>query len=166
MRGESSWRNQMWITYLWNTDFFNSIQALQIWGITKTWNKVRGLLEYNRVSRKLTAKKINSAAVCAHSLEGQLHPWAASKEVFPSGHGRWLDEDRVKVRVSTQEWCGPVRGRSEKGYKGDQRYGATLLQREAERHGVVQHGEEVVYGDLIAAFQNLKDIHESWRHII
>lgn len=50
------------------------------------------------------------------------------------------------MRVSTQEWCGPVRGSSERGYKGDKSNGATLLQRGAERHGVVQHGEEVVYG--------------------
>lgn len=40
--------------------------------------------------------------------------------------------------------------------EGVQRNGATLLQKEAEKHGAVQHREEVVYGDLIEALQNLK----------
>lgn len=92
----------------------------------------------------------------AHSLEGQLHPELHQKKRVCQVKGGDSHEDRVEVRVSTQEWCGPVRGSSEKGYKGDGRNGAALLQKEVERHRVVQHGEEVVYGDIIETFQNLK----------
>lgn len=90
--------------------------------------------------KELPGRQINSAAVCAHNREGQLHPGLHQKKSVCQVKGGDSHEDRVEVMVSTQEWCGSVTGSSEKGYKGEQRKGTALVQKEIERYGVVQHG--------------------------
>ena len=49
---------------------------------------------------------------------------------------------RSDVKSSVQERHGPVRVHPEEGHKNDLRDGTPLLQRQAERAGTVQPGEE------------------------
>jgi len=87
----------------------------------------------------------------------QTLPWAASKEMWPAGQGRWFSHFtpllwnlicstvfKSEVLNIGKTWTcwGVSRG----GYENYQRAGAPLLPRQAEWAGLVQPGEEKVLG--------------------
>ncbi|KAJ7419310.1 hypothetical protein WISP_54675 [Willisornis vidua] len=57
-------------------------------------------------------------------------------------------------------------GAQRRGHEGDQWDGAALLGGKAGTAGIVQPGEEKVWGDLPVAFQDLKRLQKSWRETL
>ncbi|KAJ7406957.1 hypothetical protein BTVI_64407 [Pitangus sulphuratus] len=55
---------------------------------------------------------------------------------------------------------------AQRRHQDDQRGGAALLGGKDERIGIVQPGEEKLWGDLIVAFQDMKEQQERWRETI
>jgi len=76
-------------------------------------------------------------------------PWAASKEAWPAGQGRWSYLSPLcwqSLTWSTASTCGDLSTgktwiHSEKDHKNDPWNGTPLLQRQAERAGALQPGE-------------------------
>ena len=65
----------------------------------------------------------------------------------------------LTLEPPAQEGYGALEANPEEGPEDDHRAGAPLLQRQAERAGVVQHGEEkghLLQGHLTVAFHYLK----------
>lgn len=101
------------------------------------------------------------------SLEGELYPGLLKKlsgQKVKGGDSALLlrpCETPVGVlhpprRSSTQERHGSVGVGPEEDHKDDQRVRAPLLQRQAERTVIVQHGEEKAWKDFTAVLQYLK----------
>ncbi|RMB91870.1 hypothetical protein DUI87_31732 [Hirundo rustica rustica] len=53
--------------------------------------------------------------------------------------------------------------RAQRRHQDEQRDGAALLGGKAGRAGIVQPGEEKLWGELSVAFQGLKELQERWR---
>ena len=79
--------------------------------------------------------------------------WAASKEVWPAGQGRWSCPSALRcesspgvlhldLESSVQERHGSIGACPEEGHRNDARGGTPPLQGQAERAGAVQPGGE------------------------
>jgi len=96
-------------------------------------------------------------AMCAHRPESQpyrgLHPKQCGQQVEGGDSAPLLCSGetlpgvlRPALKPSAQERQGPVGACPKEGHEDDQRAGASLLQRHAERLGVVQPGEQKAPG--------------------
>lgn len=92
--------------------------------------------------------------------------WAALKTAWPARQGRGFSHSAlmgpheklewfVQICGPQHEWCGSAGMRLEECNEDDQKAGALLMWRQAERLGAVQPG-----GHLIAAFQHLRGVYK------
>ena len=94
-------------------------------------------------------------------------PWAASKAAWPAGRGRWFCPSTLLcwdsawspasssgALIAAKTWTCWSGSRG--GHENDQRAGATLLWRKAERVGLVQPWEEKVAGRSYCGLSVLK----------
>lgn len=96
-------------------------------------------------SRHLSSSNLMSSHPLPHPLwqAWQLHPWLPTVPDLTALLSLPLGsvELHPSVRFSAQEWLRAVGLGPEEGHKDDQRAGAPLLQRQADRAGFVQPGE-------------------------
>lgn len=91
---------------VWCTDFFQQYTSLTNIRNHKSMEQSQRAPEIQPSKQRikeLPGRQINSAAVCAHNLEGQLHPGLHQKKSVCQVKGGDSQEDRVEVMVSTQE---------------------------------------------------------------